>query len=192
MLARMNPQGYVAPSVTMYHTDLRLGANIFMDERVVIFQREEGGPVEIGDHVYIYRDTIIETGYGGRLSIGPKASIHPRCQINAYKVPVHIGAGTMLAPNCALYPYDHGVAPGKPISDQAIVSKGSIIIGDDAWLGVGVIVLGGVRIGHGAVVGAGSVVTSNVPDGAIAVGSPARVARMRSELEPIGSQEKKE
>ena len=181
-LANMNPQGYIAPSVTIYHADLQLGAHVFIDERVVLFQREGGGPIEMGDRVCIYRDTIIETGYGGRLTIGDRASIHPRCQINAYKVPIRIGSGAMIAPNCALYPYDHGVAPDRPIIAQPIVSKGEIVIGDGAWLGVGVIVLGGVTIGQGAVIGAGSVVTDNVPDGAIAFGVPARVVKMRSDL----------
>jgi acetyltransferase-like isoleucine patch superfamily enzyme len=53
---------------------------------------------------------------------------------------------------------------------------------DDAWLGYGVIVLDGVRIGKGAVVGAGAVVTHDIPEGAIAVGVPARVVKMRSDL----------
>ena len=52
---------------------------------------------------------------------------------------------------------------------------------DYAWLGVGVIVLSGVRIGKGAVVGAGSVVTRDIPDGGVAVGVPARVIKMRDE-----------
>jgi acetyltransferase-like isoleucine patch superfamily enzyme len=182
VLARMNPQGYIAPSVTIYHSDLRLGANVFMDERVVIFQRENGGPVELGDRVYIYRDTILETGYGGYLKIEAEASIHPRCQLNAYVSPIHIGHGVMIAPNCAFYPYDHGVAPDRPIRRQPLQTKGGIVVGDDAWLSVGVIVLGGVRIGKGAVIGAGSVVTSDVPDCAIAVGNPARVVKMRSDL----------
>jgi acetyltransferase-like isoleucine patch superfamily enzyme len=181
-LARMNPQGYVAPSVTIYHSDLRLGANIFIDERVIIFQREGGGPIELGDRVYIYRDTIIETGHGGSLIVGPEASIHPRCQVNAYKAPIKIGSGVMIAPNCALYSYDHDVAPDEPVIAQPLVSKGGIVIGDSAWLGVGVIVLSGVKIGEGAVIGAGSVVTEDVPAGAIAVGAPARVVKMRSEL----------
>jgi acetyltransferase-like isoleucine patch superfamily enzyme len=50
-------------------------------------------------------------------------------------------------------------------------------------LGFGVIVLSGVRIGKGAVIGAGSVVTQDIPDNAIACGNPARVVKMRSDLD---------
>jgi acetyltransferase-like isoleucine patch superfamily enzyme len=87
-----------------------------------------------------------------------------------------------IAPNCAFYPYDHGIAPGKLILKQPLTTKGDIIIEDDVWLGVGVIVLSGVHIGTGAVIGAGSVVTRDIPEGAIAFGAPARVVKMRSGL----------
>jgi acetyltransferase-like isoleucine patch superfamily enzyme len=181
-LSYMNSRGYIEPSATIYHSKLRLGANIFIGDHVIIFEGKNGGSVELGDRVNIFRHTIIETAHGGSLTLEAEASIHPRCQLNAYKAPIRIGRGTMIAPNCAFYPYDHGVAPDRPIRQQPLKSKGSITIGSEAWLGVGVIVLGGVRIGDGAVIGAGSVVTQDVPDGAIALGTPARVVKMRSEL----------
>lgn len=181
-LARMSRKGYVAPSVTIHHDDLELGPHVFIDERVLLFQRENGGPMRLGRNVVIYRDCILETGRGGSLSIGDGSSIHPRCQINAYVSPIRIGQGVMIAPSCALYPYDHGIASGLPIGRQPLTSRGPIVIEDDAWLGFGVIVLSGVRIGRGAVIGAGSIVTRNVPDETIAVGSPARVIGKRSEL----------
>ena len=81
-----------------------------------------------------------------------------------------------------LYPYDHGIEPDRPIRQQPLQTKGGITIGNEAWLGVGVIVLGCVRIGDGAVIGAGSVVTQDVPDGSIALGTPARVVKTRAEL----------
>lgn len=179
-LTYMNPLGYVAPTASIYHSDLRLGANILIGDSVVIYQAENGGPVEIGDQVHILKDTIIETGFGGSLTIASGATINPRCQINAYVAPIKIGCGVQLAPNCALYSYDHGFASGESIRAQPLRTRGGITIGDDAWLGVGVIVLSGVHIGKGAVVGAGSVVTQDIPDEAIAVGNPARVVRMRS------------
>jgi acetyltransferase-like isoleucine patch superfamily enzyme len=91
-----------------------------------------------------------------------------------------MGPRVQIAPNCAFYPYNHGFAPGKPILHQPLESKGDILIEEDAWLGVGVIVLDGVRIGKGAVIAAGSVVTQNIPDGAIAMGAP-RVVKMRAD-----------
>jgi acetyltransferase-like isoleucine patch superfamily enzyme len=180
-LSGMNPNGFISPSAVIHHCQLQLGRNIFMDDRVVLFQRETGGPIKLGDQVHLYRDTILETGQGGRIEIGNEASVHPRCQINAYKSSIFIGKDVMLAPNCALYSYDHGIQPGIPICEQPIQSKGDIIIGEDAWLSFGVVVLSGVQIGSGAVIAAGSVVTRDVPDGAIAAGNPARVMKMRSE-----------
>ena len=52
-----------------------------------------------------------------------------------------------------------------------------VAIGNDVWLGVGVIVLKGVTIGDRSVVGAGSVVTSPIPSGVLAAGNPARIIR---------------
>ena len=181
-LARLSRKGFISPSVVIHHADLHLGAHVFMDDRVVIYQREHGGGISLGEGVYIYRDTILETGYGGTITIGQDSSIHPRCQLNAYLSPIQIGRGVMIAPNCAFYPYDHGVSPGETIRSQPLKSKGGITIGDEAWLAFGVIVLGGVRIGNGAAVAAGSVVTRDIPDGAIAAGVPARVIKMRSDV----------
>jgi acetyltransferase-like isoleucine patch superfamily enzyme len=162
-----------------------LGRHIFIGDRVVLYQARGGGALQIGDQASIFRDCILETGLGGELIIGPGSAIHPRCQVNAYYSSILIGGGVMIAPNCALYSYDHGVLPGEPISQQPLQTKGNISIGDGAWLGVGVIVLSGVRIGTGAVIGAGSVVTQDIPDDAIAVGSPARVIRMRKDLSKV-------
>jgi maltose O-acetyltransferase len=52
-----------------------------------------------------------------------------------------------------------------------------ITIGDNVWLGGGVIVCPGVSIGENTVVGAGSVVTKDLPANVVAVGSSARVVR---------------
>jgi acetyltransferase-like isoleucine patch superfamily enzyme len=184
-LAAMNLRGYIAPSAAVYHRDLRLGANVFIGDRVTIYQADEnGGPVELGDRVHLHQDTIIEVGSGGSVMIGADTHVQPRCQFSGYKTSIRIGRGVQIAPNCGFYPYDHGFAPGELIGKQPIQTKGGIIIGDDAWLGFGVIVLDGVRIGKGAVVGAGAVVTRDVPDETIAVGVPARVVKRRCDLNP--------
>jgi len=183
-LSRLNSRGYIDPRAIILHKQLRVGANIFIADRVVIHQDQGGGPVEFGDRVHIFRDTIVATGQGGRVAIGAGTFIQPCCKIMGYKGRIEIGCGVQIAPNCAFYSYDHGFAPGELIGKQPLQTKGGIVIGDDAWLGFGVIVLDGVRIGKGAVVGAGSVVTRDVPDETIAVGVPARVVKRRSDLDP--------
>jgi hypothetical protein len=97
----------------------------------------------------------------------------------AYEAPIRIGREVEISPNCAFHSYDKSFAAGNRIFDQPLQTKGPIFVGDHVWLGVGVIILSGVRIGNGAVVGAGSVVTTYIPDGAVAVGVPARVVKMR-------------
>jgi bifunctional UDP-N-acetylglucosamine pyrophosphorylase/glucosamine-1-phosphate N-acetyltransferase len=53
--------------------------------------------------------------------------------------------------------------------------KHRTVIGEEAFIGSGTMLVAPVRVGRGAVIGAGSVVTHDVPDGALAYGVPARV-----------------
>jgi acetyltransferase-like isoleucine patch superfamily enzyme len=182
VLARWNPAGYIAPTAVIHHARFSRGRHCFIGERVVIYQHEGGGPVELGDSVHLKQDTRLEVGPGGMIVIGERTHIQPNCQLAAIHSPIRIGQHVAIAPNCAFYSYDHGVAPGALISRQPLTSKGPLVIEDDVWIGVNVTILSGVRIGQGAVVGAGSVVTRDVPDGAIVAGNPARVVKLRSEL----------
>ena len=179
----MNRQGYISLRAKLFHRELYLGEHLFIDDYALIFQRHQGGALKIGNNVAIFRYNILETGYGGSLSVEDQVSIHPKCQLNAYVSHIHIGAGTMLAPCCALYSYNHGLSWDQPIRRQALTSRGGIHIGKEAWLGYGCIVLDGVSIGDGAVIGAGSVVNRDIPEYAIAAGSPARVVKHRRGLD---------
>jgi len=179
-LAALYRHGYIAPSATIYHAALRLGAHVFIGDRVIIFQAENGGPVEVGDWALLWGDSLLETGEGGSITIGPQTRINRGVQLLAYKAPIQIGRDVGVSTNSIFHSYDHGMAPGIPYMKQPLQTKGPIIVEDHAWVGAGTIVLSGVRIGKGAVVGAGSVVTKDVPDNAIAVGVPARVVAMRS------------
>ncbi|GIV90759.1 MAG: transferase [Chloroflexus sp.] len=182
-LAHRYPQGYIAPSAQLNGRRIRRGRHVFIGDEVVIYQRQDGGPIELADYVELHRDTIIECGRGGSVVIGERTGLQPRCQLSAYVEPIVIGRGCQIAPQCAFYPYDHGTAPGQPIGMQPLTSKGPIVLEDDVWLGYGVVVLSGVTIGSGTVVGAGSVVTKSLPAGVIAVGAPARVVRERTALD---------
>ncbi|AMV71860.1 hypothetical protein JCM30471_00790 [Desulfuromonas carbonis] len=54
-----------------------------------------------------------------------------------------------------------------------------VVIKRAVWIGDRVIIMGGVTIGEGAIIQAGSVVVSDIPDYAIAGGSPAKVFKYR-------------
>lgn len=56
-----------------------------------------------------------------------------------------------------------------------------VVIEDDVWIGIGAIILKGVRVGRGARVGAGAVVTKDVPPGASVMGNPAQITMERAE-----------
>ena len=88
---------------------------------------------------------------------------------------VTIGDDVQIGPNVQLLTATHPLEPG-PRKDKWEAAE-PIVIGDNVWLGGGVIVCPGVTIGADTVVGAGSVVTRDLPSGVIAAGSPARVIR---------------
>lgn len=110
----------------------------------------------IGQDVYIGEDLIIidEPEDRGLVSIGDRVAISPRVTLVVSS-----------RPNFSR------IAPYVPVR-HAIIT-----IGDDAWLGTGVVVLPGVTIGEGAVVGANSVVTKDVEPYTIVGGAPARLIR---------------
>lgn len=180
-LADLTPRGFISTRATLFGDRINLGLNVFIDDRVLIFQESDSGTAEIGDRVHLHEDTHILVGPEGSVHIGAGTSIHRGCQIESYKASIRIGRLVDIAARCAIQSFDHGIAPGQPIKKQPLTTKGPIIIEDEVWLGHGVIVLSGVRIGQGAVIGAGSVVTRDVPAGAIAVGVPARIVRMRAD-----------
>jgi len=184
-LSKIRNHGYISPRAQISHNHFSAGPHVYIDDRVLIFEDlsldpDDGGTVKCGDRVHFHRDTIVQTGLGGKLFIADDTHFQPRCQINAYKSDIRIGRHVEIAPNCALYSYNHSVEAGKDIGSQPVISKGGITIGDDVWLGVGVIVLDGVHIGNGAVIGAGSVVTSDIPENTIAAGVPAKVIKTRN------------
>jgi len=182
-LAHLTPKGYIHPDAEIIDIDLRLGKNVFIGERVVVARWKGDGFVELRDRVTINRDCTLEVIEGGSIVIGPQVGIENGCTFFSALQPIIIRERAEIAPYCAFYSYDHGTAPDKPIYQQALTSKGPIVVEEDAWLGVGVTVLSGVRIGRGAVVGAGSVVARDIPDGAIAIGTPARVVKYRSDIQ---------
>ncbi len=66
-----------------------------------------------------------------------------------------------------------------PFKWNTIAPKKGIVVGNDVWIGLGVIVLPGVKIGNGATVAAGAVVTQDVPDYCVVAGVPAKIIKRK-------------
>ena len=80
--------------------------------------------------------------------------------------------------NCRIITDNHNFEGERLPYDNTFIIK-DVTIGNNVWLGYGVIVLGGVKIGDGAIIQAGSVVVKSIPSCAIAGGAPARVFKYR-------------
>jgi acetyltransferase-like isoleucine patch superfamily enzyme len=178
-LADQTKRGFFAATARIAHPQFSAGVGPFIDDRVLIIDNGPGGAVVLGDYVRICRDGLLETGRGATIAIGDRTFIQPRCQLSAHKASIRIGRRVQIAAGCAFYSYDHGLLSDQSITEQPLTTRGDIEIGDDAWLGHGVVVLSGVRIGAGAAIGAGAIVTRDVPDNAVAAGNPARVIATR-------------
>ncbi len=90
-------------------------------------------------------------------------------------VPIYVGSYTLFGPHVTLAVANHPLDPSQ--RKQGLQYNRSITIGENCWLGTGVIVLPGVTIGDHSVIGAGSVVTRDIPDHVVAVGNPCRILR---------------
>lgn len=112
--------------------------------------------------------------YGYRLHVGARSFVN--FGLVALDVAtISIGEDVQVGPNVQLLTATHPLDPEPRRAKWE--SAQPITIGNNAWLGGGVIVCPGVTIGADTVVGAGSVVTRDLPAGVLAVGSPARVVR---------------
>jgi maltose O-acetyltransferase len=88
---------------------------------------------------------------------------------------VTIGDDVQIGPNVQLLTPTHPVAAGLR-RDKWEAAK-PITIGNNVWLGGGVVVCPGVTIGANTVVGAGSVVIRDLPPNVVAAGNPARIVK---------------
>ena len=127
-----------------------------------------------GKNVNIERCAVISS----KLSIGDNSGVGIDCVCGGELI---IGNNVMMGPECVFFSKQHRFDnPDIPMCVQGFTDPEPCVIGDDVWIGRRVMVMPGVHIGNHCVIGAGSIVTKDIPDWAIAVGSPAVVKKYRN------------
>lgn len=156
------------PQIVSYHLEYdRRNSAIPLLNTNEINARIEPGAV-IRDMAAIGKDSVIMMGAVINIGavVGEKTMVDMNAVVGARAVigkNVHVGAGAVIA----------GVLEPP--------SKSPVIIEDDVLIGANAVVLEGVKVGKGAVVAAGSVVTADVPEMAVAAGSPAKVVKYKDD-----------
>ena len=112
--------------------------------------------------------------YGCHIFAGENLYINADCTILDCGE-VHIGDNVLIATKVQLYAAYHPTDPAERLSGKELAAP--IRIGNNVWIGGGVIVCPGVTIGENTTIGAGSVVTKDIPANVVAVGNPCRVIK---------------
>ena len=152
------------------------------------FKNELDLGLKIGNRVKVYTWTTFNVEPNGLLEIGDDSILVGAIFMCADHI--KIGKRVIVSYNVTIADSDfHPVNPDKRMRDaianapygnkkqRPLLITKPVIIEDDAWIGIGAIILKGIRIGQGARVEAGTIVTSDVPAGATVRGNPARVLK---------------
>ena len=177
----------VDPDTTFVDAGVTIGQDTVIEPFSVIKGKTViGQECRIGPHVHIEDATI-----GDRSDCGPFAKLRPGTEIGddvhigsfAELVRTKVGRGSRVPHVSYLGDTDLGedanIGAGTITANYDGVNKNPTVIGDGSFVGVDTMLVAPVRLGKGSRTGAGSVVTKDVPDGATAVGVPARVIRRK-------------
>lgn len=137
-----------------------------IDETFCKLVHAEKGSVTVRPPFYV--------DYGSNITIGKGTYINFGCTIlDVCKV--EIGENVLIAPGVQIIAATHPTDPEERLTGKEYGKP--VKIGNNVWLGAGVIVCPGVTIGKNTTIGAGSVVNKDIPENCIAVGNPCKVIR---------------
>ena len=137
--------------------------------------------IHISKNVVISSNVVLRILNTCKLFIGEGTYIGPNCHIAGTKNNIKIGRDVLISDRVFISTTEHRYEDvTKPINQQGFISKGDIVIDDECLMGIGSVILTGVKIGKHSIIGANSVVTHSIPSYSVAVGNPASVIKRYS------------
>ncbi len=156
-----------------------VGENVVLEANVLVFHPET---ITLGANVYVGHNTILKGYYLNEMVIGDHTWIGQGCFLHSAGG-ISIGRAVGIGPMVKIITSAHRDDRLEiPVLHQELEFR-KVTVEDGSDIGIGAILLPGVRVGEGAIVGAGSVVTQDVPPYTVVGGVPARLLRRRSEGE---------
>jgi acetyltransferase-like isoleucine patch superfamily enzyme len=157
---------------------IHIGDNVVVDDHCCLDAKgQDNQGIRLGSGVFLGRNAILSCKNGDIL-IEDEANIGFNTEIFSASR-VRVGRKVLIAAYTYLVGGDHLYdRVDVPVLDQGRTAAG-IDVGDHVWLGAHVVVTDGSRVGRDAIIGAGAVVVGEIPEFAIAVGTPAKVVRDR-------------
>ncbi len=128
----------------------------------------------LGNPIGLFRPCIIESiSENSKIQIGSNFSASGVCIVSATEIT--IGNNVSMGANSTIVDTDFHASSAADRKNNRVAESKAVHIEDDVWIGMNAVILKGVKVSRGAVIGANAVVTKNVPEGARAVGNPARI-----------------
>src|SRR5581483_1745671 len=148
-------------------TDVVFGADVVVQAYVNLYGCSIGEGSRIGPFVEIQRDVVV----GARCKVSSHSFL---CSGVEIEDEVFIGHGVTFTNDR----YPRATNPSGELQTESDWTLERTFVRARAAIGSGAVVLGGVTIGEDAIVGAGAVVTTDVAQGAVVAGNPARPTRV--------------
>jgi acetyltransferase-like isoleucine patch superfamily enzyme len=159
---------------------ISLGSGVLLDDYVTLDVRGAESAITVGDRVSIGRFSTVAAKHGS-IELSNGCNIGSYCRV-ATNSKIVIGESVLIGAYAYIGPGNHTEgSDDEPLISRPMDIRGGVEIGAHTWLGARVTVLDGVKIGKHAIIGAHSLVTEDVPDWAVAVGTPARVIKIRKD-----------
>ncbi len=153
---------------------IHIADNVVIDDNCLLDAKGDVNQgIRIGTGVFIGRNSILSCK-NGDITLADGVNIGFNCEVFSAGV-VTIGKDTLLAAYAYLIGGDHDFSDSTVAVNAQPRRAAGITVGSGVWIGAGAKVLDGVSIGDRGIIGAGAVVRSSVPEGATAVGVPARL-----------------